>query len=94
MKKKLNRKPAYKKGGESWVSDKMANLPMYQKAGITTSPVPQPFEYLQGDFNLNGQVNTLDNKDKFGNSTGATNKDWEYIQGDANLSGEADYQQP
>lgn len=92
MKKKLNRKPAYKKGGESWVSDKMANLPMYQKAGITTSPVPQPFEYLQGDFNLNGQVNTLDNKDKFGNSTGATNKDWEYIQGDANLSGEADYQ--
>lgn len=52
MKKKLNRKPAYKKGGESWVSDKMANLPMYQTGEITPQ-VPTYQNWVQQATNTN-----------------------------------------
>jgi hypothetical protein len=182
-KKKVNSKASYKKGGEKWVSEKMANLPMYQVAGMVTNPFGFPTKilndsygkmvssvspggmnpfanisnnnyapaaseewtqatatqpevkktqlgtpsknttintnpsvvaedttqpapptttigtastsvdnsnYLRGDYNLNNEANTLDNKDKFGNPTGGTAKDFEYLQKDYNLSGGVD----
>lgn len=58
MKKKLNRKPAYKKGGESWVSDKMANLPMYQMGTQTT--LPNTLGFKQSPMNLQPQLSKLD----------------------------------
>jgi hypothetical protein len=58
MKKKLNRKPAYKKGGESWVSDKMANLPMYQMGTQTT--LSSTLGFKQSPMNLQAQENKLD----------------------------------
>jgi hypothetical protein len=58
----------------------------------TTTQAYTGFNYVQGDYNLNSEANTLDNMDKFGAPTGATNKDFQYIQGDANLSGGVDSQ--
>lgn len=58
MKKKINRKPAYKKGGESWVSDKMANLPMYQMGAQTTFPSTIGFNQIPPT--LQPQQNQLD----------------------------------
>jgi hypothetical protein len=58
MKKKLNRKPVYKKGGESWVSDKMNNLPMYQMG--TQATLPNTLGFNQSSMNLQPQLNKLD----------------------------------
>ena len=58
MKKKINRKPAYKKGGESWVSEKMANLPMYQMGAQTT--FPSTIGFNQTPLTLQPQQNQLD----------------------------------
>ena len=71
MKKKLNRKPAYKKGGESWVSDKMANLPMYQMGDITPqTPTYQNWVQQATNTNAFGFPNNV-NKN-YGRSVTAT----------------------
>jgi len=55
-KKKINSKRSYKKGGEAWVSEKMANLPMYKIAGM----VPQSIDLKLKPFGLQPEQSQLD----------------------------------